>query len=214
MKHVIKITLFFLIITYTHGQETNLSYPLMNMQNQPIDLTNHQSLQQPQYTGRTKEKSLGKAFFFSLMLPGMGEAYTGRTGYTRFFLTVETLAWGLLFANQLNINWQTKDFKNYAVQHAGVDPSGKDKQFWINVGFYSSIYGYNEQMRRDRNVNGIYKENSDYDWYWDNEENRRYYAVKRAETRELEGRAVYFMGAIVLNHLVSAINAMARFFGE
>jgi hypothetical protein len=121
---------------------------------------------------------------------------------------VEALAWGMLLANHINVNMQTTDFQNYAVQHAGVNPDGKDKDYWINIGYYNTIYDYNEEKRRDRDIDAIYEENASNVWYWDSKDNRYYYAVKRAETREMEGRAIYYMGAIVLNHLVSAINAI------
>jgi hypothetical protein len=208
MKHLQIFILVLLMATPSFSQEDNWSYPLMTVRNYDINLNQICRQSRLYNVNQSGEKKAGKAFFYSLVLPGMGEAYVGRTGYTKFFLTVEALAWGMLVANHFNVTWQTKDYRNYAVQHAGVNPDAKDKDYWINVGYYYSIYAYNEQKRRDRNIEAIYEENAFYTWQWDTEENRKYYAVKRAETREMEGRAVYFMGAIVLNHLVSAINAM------
>jgi hypothetical protein len=208
MKHVITFISVVLTVGYMYSQESGFPYPLMAVRS----IANAQNEIEPQQSllnqSKTDKKSVSKAFFYSLIVPGLGEAYVGRTGYIKFFLSVEAVAWGLLFANHQNVKWQTNDYQNYAVQHAGINRKGKDADYWINVGFYNTIYDYNEQMRRDRNVDAIYDENTFYAWYWDSDANRKYYAVKRAETREMEGRAIYFMGALVLNHLVSAINAM------
>jgi hypothetical protein len=208
MKFFQTFILAFLMVSYATSQEPNWSYPLMAAKDAPSGLGEMPSQQSVLITTQSQKKSVGRAFFSSLILPGTGEAYVGRTGYTKIFLTVEAVAWGLLLANHLNVNMQTKDYQNYGVQHAGVNPDGKDKEYWINVGFYNTIYDYNEQKRRERDVDAIYEENAYNAWFWDSESNRQYYAVKRAETREMEGRAVYYVGAIVLNHLVSAINAI------
>jgi hypothetical protein len=208
MKYSITFILLVLTIGFTCSQEPNWHYPLMAAKGIAAKQNSMPTAQVNLKTSHADRKSVGKAFFYSLIVPGLGEAYVGRTGYTKFFLSVEGIAWGLLLANRLNVDWQTQDYQNYAVQHANINRSGKDDDYWINVGFYNNIYDYNEQMRRDRNIDAIYEENAFYAWYWDSYDNRKYYAVKRAETREMAGRAVYYMGAIALNHLVSAINAM------
>jgi len=38
---------------------------------------------------KREKKSVGKAFFYSLLLPGLGEAYIGNTTYTKIFLSLE-----------------------------------------------------------------------------------------------------------------------------
>jgi hypothetical protein len=155
-----------------------------------------------------KKKSAGKAFFYSLLIPGLGEAYTGHTGYTRFFLCTEGIGWGFFLANNLQVNARTEDYENYALQHAGITRSNKDAQYWIDIGKYNTIYEYNEQKRRERDVESIYPENTDYFWRWDTYPNRLYYDGERIQTREIEQRQVYIIGALVLNHVLSAINAL------
>ena len=155
-----------------------------------------------------QKKKVGLAVLYSLLLPGLGEAYVGETGYTKFFLASEALGWGLLIANRLNFEWRTKDYKTYAVQHAGVNAAGKDEQYWINIGKHDSIYEYNEQRRRDRNVNAIYNEDAANFWRWDSRSSRLGYDWRRIRAREIEQQEIYFVGGIVLNHIVSAINAL------
>jgi len=154
------------------------------------------------------KKSVGKAFFYSLLLPGLGEAYTGHPGYTKFFLSVEGIGWGFFLSNYLQVTARTEDNENYALQHAGVTRTGKDAQYWINIGKYDNIYDYNEQKRRERDVDGLYSEDTVNFWRWDSYNNRLYYDWKRIQTREMERRQVYIIGALVLNHTLSAINAL------
>jgi hypothetical protein len=208
MKFLITIILIGLSNNFVYSQESTWHYPLMAASGMAVKQNAADIGQGISDAQQLNKKSIGKAFLYSLILPGAGEAYMGKTGYTKFFLSVETVIWGLFLANQLNLNWQTKDYQSYAVQHAGVSRNGKDADYWINIGKYNTIYDYNEQKRRDRNVDAIYEETAFYSWYWDSQDNRYYYDLKRIETRELQARTAYFMGAIVLNHLVSAINAL------
>ena len=46
-----------------------------------------------------EKKSVAKAMFFSLLIPGAGEYYVGETGYTKFFLGMEILAWSSIVPN-------------------------------------------------------------------------------------------------------------------
>jgi len=162
-----------------------------------------------QFEEQLKEKkSVGKAFFYSLLLPGLGEAYIGNTTYTKIFLSLEVVGWGFLLGNYQHVSWLEKDYKNYANQHANVSKDSKDDQYWIDIGKFDTIYEYNEQRRRDRDVDNIYDENIRYYWQWDAHANRLDYDGRRIHAKDLENDDVYYMGAIVLNHLVSAINAL------
>ena len=172
--------------------------PLGQNQDSDIELTNPQ----------LEKKSIGTAFFLSLMLPGLGEAYVGKTGYTKVFLSIEAVGWGLFIANEIQVASRSEDYKNYASQHANLLQSGKDDQYWIDIGKYDNIYNFNEQRRRDRNIDAIYTENSDYFWQWDDKSSRLTYDARRIGATELEERRTFIIGGIILNHLVSAINAL------
>ena len=155
-----------------------------------------------------EKKSVTKAFFLSLLLPGAGEAYVGKTAYTRVFLSIELVGWGMFVANRVNVSKRENDYKNYAAQHAGLSDQDKPDQYWIDIGKFDNTYLYNEQRRRDRDVEAIYPENLPFSWQWDNRENRLYYDGYRIETRQIDERKTYIIGAILLNHVVSAINAL------
>jgi len=155
-----------------------------------------------------ERKSASRAFFSSLLLPGTGEAYVGEKTQSKVFLGIEIVAWGLVVANMINVNMRQDDYKNFAVQHASVVRNGKGDQYWIDIGKYDTIFEYNEQRIRERDIDALYPEDRFWYWTWDNTENRFFYDSKRIETRETEQKRLYFFAAIALNHLVSAINAL------
>lgn len=155
-----------------------------------------------------EKKSVFKALIYSLALPGAGEAYVGATGWSKIFLSVEALGWGLFISNRLNRDWRLQDSQSFAVEHARVNSDGKDDDFWLSIGKYDNLYEYNEQRRRDRNVNAIYAETAANYWQWDSKSNRLAYDWKRIQAKQLENRETYFVGGLVLNHIISAINAM------
>ena len=80
-----------------------------------------------------ERKSPSQAFFSSLILPGTGEAYVGENTQSKVFLGIEIVAWGLVIANLINVNMRQDDYKNFAVQHAFVERTGKSDQYWIDI---------------------------------------------------------------------------------
>jgi hypothetical protein len=156
-----------------------------------------------------KRKSPGRAFIYSLMLPGAGEIYMGYKNRAAVFLGIEALAWAGLIANDLYAQHLVDEYKTYAVQHAGVNRVSKDKQYWIDIGKFDNIYEFNDQRERDRFFDRIYEDEAFYYWQWDSRDNRFTYDAKRINSGEVANRDVFFIGALVLNRLVSAVHSLA-----
>jgi len=154
------------------------------------------------------QKSPGKAFFLSLLLPGSGQYYAGAKKSAAYFATTEVLLWIGMFANNAYQRELVRDYKTYAVAHAAVDRSGKEYQYWIDIGKYDDIYSFNEQRRQDRYFEALYEENQSNYWMWDSKENRLTYDENRLHANKVAIRAVYYQAAAMLNHFVSAIHAM------
>ncbi len=152
-------------------------------------------------------KSTGMALLLSLVLPGAGEYYAGETTQARFFLGVEIAAWGALLFNNSYYNSLRSDYQAYAGVHAGVQTSGKDDQFWIDIGKFDDVYAFNEKRLQDRRVERLYdpRENG---WQWDATDNRLTYDLKRLKASAIKDRRLIYASAIVLNHLVSAVNSI------
>ncbi len=202
----LSLLLIFVIGSAVSAQEFNELPPLLYNQLDPV---NHNQDSDIELGNIEKEKkSVSGAFFLSLVIPGLGEAYVGRTGYTKVFLSIEAVGWGLYAANEIQASSRREDYRNFAAQHAGVIQSGKEDQYWIDIGKYDNIFDFNEQRRRDRDVNAIYTENSTNYWKWDDESNRLSYDGRRINATEIQERRTFIIGGIILNHLVSAINAL------
>lgn len=154
------------------------------------------------------QKSAGLAFLMSLALPGSGEFYMGRRGQTAAFLTSEILLWTGLSLNSMYADHLIDASHTYATQHADIDKEGKNKQYWVDIGKYNSIYEFNEQRRRDRYFEAIYLDEEKYFWSWDSKDNRLRYDGNRLRANEIASQDVYFFASIVLNHLISAVNSL------
>jgi TM2 domain-containing membrane protein YozV len=216
VNYKILIFIIILFITFAQAQEkiklpfnSGISY-LSARNNQIIKPAQnpfnfYQQNDMPEMVG---QKSTGLAFFLSLALPGSGEFYMGRRTQTAWFLTTEILLWTGLAANSLYTDHLVEEYRIYAIQHASVNRDSKDKQYWMDIGKYNSIYDFNEQRRRDRYFDEIYLDEEANFWLWDSKENRLKYDESRLRANEIANQSVYFFASIVLNHLISAVNSL------
>ncbi|HED11644.1 MAG TPA: hypothetical protein ENJ10_13210 [Caldithrix abyssi] len=157
---------------------------------------------------REGTKSTGVALLLSLVLPGAGEYYAGETGQAQFFLGVEIAAWGALLFNNSYYNSLRSDYQAYAGVHAGVKGSGdKDDQFWIDIGKFDDVYAFNEKRLQDRRPERLYDPEQTV-WQWDATDNRLTYDLKRLKASAIKDRRLIYASAILLNHLVSAVNSI------
>ncbi|MHB2153849.1 hypothetical protein ACX8XN_05560 [Calditrichota bacterium GD2] len=167
---------------------------------QSIQLTSEQEVQ---------TVSPGKAGLLSLILPGAGELYLGQRNFFTVFLSTEIVAWAALIGNRLYYNHLVREYKTYARQHAGFDPTvPRDDRYWVDIGKYDDIYSFNDQRERERYFADLYEVTPENYWRWDQHENRIKYDGKRIHANDVDNQRVYFQLAIVLNHLVSGINAL------
>ncbi len=151
----------------------------------------------------------GKAALLSLILPGAGELYLGHKNFFTFFLSTEITTWTSLIGNHLFYQHLVREYQIYARQHAGFNPDiPRDDRFWVDIGKYDDIYSFNEQRERQRNFEDLYALTPDNYWHWDNHANRLKYDSKRIHANLVDNKRVYFQLAIVLNHLISGINAL------
>jgi TM2 domain-containing membrane protein YozV len=192
--------------------EFNLSYNSINLVEPSFIEVNknipYNKFEFGQQSDISEKKSVGKALLFSLILPGAGEFYVGNESAGKLFLGIEILAWGTLLVNNNYYNSLKNDYKTYSSQHAGVIRSGKNNQYWIDIGKYNNTYAYNEQRVKERRIEQLYDESGPDYWKWDSQKNRYTYDRKRLAAVNIKDRDVYFFAGILVNHLVSAINAV------
>lgn len=155
-----------------------------------------------------REVSPGKAFLLSLLLPGLGERACGASTRGWAFTATEAGLWAGVVSFRLYGHWRTEDYRAYAVAKAGVDPEDKPHRYFVDIGNYPSLEAYNAAMLRDRNLPKVYPETEAYFWRWPSEVERIRYAHLRVSADKAYQRSVLLIGAVLANHLVSAIDAM------
>ena len=153
-------------------------------------------------------KSKGKAFFLSLLLPGMGERYAGSKKMSYVFLTSEVLLWAGYGSFWTYGQWRKEDYRVFAATHAGVDLAGKTDTYFVNIGNYADIYEYNQAKLRQRNLDDYYRDTEAYFWQWDSAGNRAKFEGIRIASDRAFNRSLFTLGGILANHLISAIHAV------
>jgi hypothetical protein len=144
----------------------------------------------------------------SFLLPGWGEYALEKPNRGRIFILSEAALWTSFAGALIVSNNYTDLFQAYAADYAGVATSGKDRQYWVDVGNYESLNGHNEEHLRFRYYDEIYPMNSEWHWEWTSEEKRLQYRDYRVASDTWAKGAKFIAGSIVINHIVSAIDAL------
>ena len=153
-------------------------------------------------------KSGKKAFLLSLLIPGAGQYYVGEKGWARAFLLSEGMLWLGYAGFREYESLRENDYRVFASVHARVDPKGKDAAFFDDVGFYDSVYERNRVIRWEEGSKArLYAERPRAAWEWDSEASRLRFRSLRSSSIQARQRSLYVAGAIMLNHVMSAIHA-------
>ena len=164
--------------------------------------------------GKNSNKSVSKKdsyrfdyFIKSLAIPGWGGYDMGNRNEAIFFLSSEIALIATSITLYVYSGVKVDDFKNFAERHAGINSSsGKNENYWINIGNYDNVDAYNEQKLRNRDYANRYLDDDDY-WHWDTTQNKKRFDDIRIMASTAETMSLYAVGLIAANHLLSAINA-------
>lgn len=173
-----------------------------------FDRTHLVKMQEKMDSSVPKAPSKVKALFLSLALPGCGEYYAGSKRVGTIFLASEVTLWAGYLSLRTYGNWKKQDYQLFAAAHAGVDPSGKDHQFFVDVENFASIVDYNNAKLRQRNLNELYPEDKTHYWIWDKDSSRKQYEKMRLSSDKAYNVSLFMIAGIVLNHVVSGIDAV------
>ena len=153
-------------------------------------------------------KSPGKAALLSLLLPGTGELYAGGSRSGRFFLFTEGAIWTGLLTFQFLESARIDTYRSFAASHAVVDLKGKSESFVDEVFRFQSIYARNaRETFLAGDLADLRPETPDQRWEWDSESSRLKFQDLRSKAISAEQKAFLFVGALVFNRFVSALNA-------
>ena len=152
--------------------------------------------------------NVGKAFIMSLILPGWGQRYVGAKTKSELFFGVETGLWLTFTGFTAFSKWREQDYRTYTAEYAGVDLDGKSSSYFIDVGNFNSIYEHNAYRLQQRNTLDYYYDVETYFWQWQSAEHRARFDRLRISSDTARNRAIFTLGAIVANHVFSAIDAV------
>jgi len=158
-----------------------------------------------QDTPQRKKPILG--ILYSLLLPGMGELYAESYSSGKYFTIAEGALWGIFVGMNTYAGWQQDRYKSFAVSNAGITTSGKDDEFYSVISRYESIEAYNNEKALNRDFEEMYNEKN-YFWKWNSEEERQKYRSLWLSSEQTINDIRFVVGAMLLNRLASAINAV------
>ncbi len=176
-----------------------------------IEEVQHHEISNPDLdlsTAPESRKSVLLAVAASLLLPGMGELYAGSFETGKYHLIAEGGLWLTYSGFRMHSDWLLQDAKTYAKNHAGTDLSSKDDQFLVDIGNFNTTEEYNDAKGRNREYNLIYQPaQTAYQWNWDTEANRLKFKDMRIHSGEVKNSSKFIIGAIAVNHILSAFSA-------
>ena len=163
--------------------------------------------QQDVNTPAGEKKSVTRALLLSLAVPSLGERYAGQSKLSKYLIASEVAWWGLYIWHNVYSGWMEDDYITFAAAHAGIESAGKNKKYYVNIGNFTDIYGYNEKKMLDRDDDLVYKNVSEDYWRWNSDDNKEKFKEMRVKSDRYSNRVNYFATGIILNHIISGINA-------
>ena len=158
--------------------------------------------------GQEKPKKNLNPVLQSALLPGWGQKSLNYSDRSRVFTYVESGLVLSIFGSTTYANILKKNYIAYAVAHAAVSSSGKSHEYWVDIGNFSTIEDYNDEHLRNREMDDIYEVSPQWGWVWDSDSHRDFFEQKRILSDQMKQVASFGVGAMILNHMVSAIDAL------
>lgn len=153
----------------------------------------------------------GGVFLRSLLVPGWGESVVarahpelGRPGRVPFLVDLGLAAAAVGLVHYGGV--KRDEYQSYASRVAGAGPHADDSDFWVDVSNHASVETYNTAMLQNGNPAARYTEEGD-SWAWPSSAERGRYRDLRAVSEDAYSRALALGGAMVVNHLLSAVRA-------
>lgn len=209
LKSLVLIFLFFAIITNVYAQNKesfNNGNKILELKSKLTSTNTTSSDPEINTSIAESKKSPGLALLLSLILPGSGHYYLNRMDVGKYFLGADAACW-LGFAT-LNIygNSVNDDAISFSTQHAQVNTTNKDDNYYVNVGNYNNVYEYNNAQLTFGAYYNLYDVDQYY-WNWDNVNNRNIYDSQRKSSERILNNRIIFGSLLIANRIVAGISA-------
>jgi len=160
-------------------------------------------------TESTFTKSSGIAMGASILLPGLGHQYIGRSHRALTYFTADLL---LLVGAIYTGNSSHKHFANaraFAWKYAGADsPAEPGDVYWKHIGYAIDKDSYNQIQLNNREPGKQYNDPK-YDWHWMDESLMEKYNEKRELATTYQVASSFLIGAMLLNRVIAFIDVRA-----
>lgn len=153
------------------------------------------------------KKNPGLAILYSMLLPGMGELYAEGYDSGKYFTIADGVLWGAFAGFDIYARNQENNYKSFAQSNAGAGINGKDAAYFANIGIYLSVDAYNKEMELNRNFEETYNP-ATHHWNWTSDARRKEYRNIWTSSESAYTNVRFVVGALVLNRVISAINAV------
>lgn len=200
-----KACLLFLVSCFVvlSGTSAAFSQSRLELRSKLMEPTGGNVLAEQEVPGR---KSPALAALASFVVPGLGELYAGRYDIGKYSTIAEVSLWVLYTGIEMYSNQVRNDAISYAEVYAGADVAGKSSQYFVNIGNFLNTQDYNVKKIHDGTYGMIYYDPS-YQWQWQSNADRAKFKDLRIKADAYLNYGRYTLAVILLNHLVSAIDA-------
>lgn len=153
-------------------------------------------------------KSSKAAMAMSLLLPGSGHQYLGRSNSALVYLGIDIFSIvGAVFCERYSKKMIT-DSKGFAGLYAGANGNSNDERYWQALALYDDAKSYNNDLGLMRDKEHQYNSESMM-WKWEDQVYRNEYSQMRNKSRGYHLASWVFVGAMVLNRVVSIVDIRA-----
>jgi hypothetical protein len=156
-----------------------------------------------------QKKSSLLAVLYSVLLPGMGEWYAGRTDRMVYPLVSEGLLWMGFAGFNVYAGAVRDDARVFARQHARVASDGLGDDFYVAIGNYNSIDEYNDAKLVQRDLAALYTGDL-YErcyWKWDAVASRLDYKDQRLLSDNMYNAGRFVVAGLIINRIWSAVES-------
>ena len=151
-------------------------------------------------------RSVTAAMLMSAAVPGSGHYYIDRTKGAYVYLALDAaFVFGAILFNNI-ANGREIEARSFAHMAAGIESAPSGEAYWRHVGAYMDAAEYNEAVELSRGGDDDLYTDSRAWWRWADESQQDEYNGLRQKARGLKTASSFFIGALVLNRLVSVVD--------
>ena len=145
----------------------------------------------------------------SFLVPGSGERALGYDNSSKFFIHSEILLLTACYSAFKISDFIEKKYIAYASEHA-VAAFPIDDRYWVDIGNFNNNNDFDYEHLRMRDAKEGQWSDYPWDWRFDNTKRKKFENMRiKSDKYFLAGK--FLIGGIILNHIISSINALYIF---